>query len=265
MAQLPDGILASWAVAAGTLLLAIVAFYQARLLVKERKLNQNRELVDKIYLPLWREPSSWLEPDSYQMMAWPILERDFPHLTPSIPSELVQILSDMKLLVARLGTLNFEVNGLISKVSKSVAEKLGLHSEVTGGSGWTTFGILWGTEGLTAIPFKELWLSEMSLIPYVTQYAKSRWPGMEWKLDLRIDGQPVAGQEEAEQFAKEALVVMEQPSSAREYREKIKTKIELANKALLIIRKKMGIHGPSKWARFKSCLRLRRRSINPLW
>jgi hypothetical protein len=33
------------AVAAGTLLLAIVAYYEARLLVRERKFNQGRELL----------------------------------------------------------------------------------------------------------------------------------------------------------------------------------------------------------------------------
>jgi hypothetical protein len=37
---LPDGVLAAWAVAAGTLLLATVTYYQARLLVRERKANQ---------------------------------------------------------------------------------------------------------------------------------------------------------------------------------------------------------------------------------
>ncbi len=257
MVDLPDGNLASWAVAAGTLFLGVVAYYQARLLVRERKANQAREMMEKIYLPLRAEVRSWLLPEGNDFGHWKMVNDQYPHLTPSVPDELGPIFVEAGPLMLRIQTLSLEVRDLISKASRAMTEKMRLHSNVVGGSGYVSFGVLRAgfNDAFFVSYLKEVWLSGKSLTTYLSQRVEEQWPGLEWTMDIRLDGQPAGNMQQAQEFSKGALEMLVHPPSAREYREKLAKKKDLADKALSIINSQIekysGIFKPLR-ARIKS-------------
>jgi hypothetical protein len=248
------------AVAAGTLSLAVIAYYQIRLSLRERNANQGRELVEKIYLPLRNEASSWLDPDTFGFGAWPQIEKAIPHLSYSVPTELVKIFREAEPLMLRLGSLNFDIQQLILKATGSMIAKMGLQGKVVG-SGHAAFSVRRGIGNyLFAFYLQELWLSDKSLNDYSTQKVEARWPGLDdWTVDLLIDGQPVGGLAEAQELAKGALEFLVHPPPAREFKEKIGRKRTLAGLAMGIIderiRKLTGIRKPSRWAKLRTRFR----------
>ncbi len=266
------------AVAVGTLSLAIIAYYQIRLSLRERNANQGRELVEKVYLPLRDEVYLWLEPDGRGFLAWPKIQKEIPHLSYSVPTKLVDIFREAEPLMLRLGTLNFEIHRLISKATRSMIEKMGLQSKVVG-SGEASFSVRWErvNQRLFGMFLEEVWLSGKSLNDYSTQRVQARWPGLEdWTIDLQIDGQPVGDLAKAQELAKGALEFLVHPPEAREFQEKIWHKQTLAGLAMGIIderiRKLTGIRKPMlsgtrfsrRFSRIKSRFRCRGRLASSL-
>jgi hypothetical protein len=254
---IPDGTLASWAVAVGTLLLAVVAYYEARLLVRERKANQARELVEKIYLPIRKEIVLWLEPEKHDYSVWPKLQEDYPHLTPFLPEELIKLLDRAGPIMLRLGTLELEINELVSKASIATQEKMGLHGPVGGPSSPAFCAVRLGQPRFNMAMFyvKDLWLSRKSLKDYSTQQIEKRWPGMHFDTELYLDGARVGGSKEAQDLVEGVLESLAAEPKAKEYRDNVDKKLVIVERALPIIygkiEKSMGTR-KSRWARITS-------------
>ncbi len=85
---------------------------------------------------------------------------------------------------------------------------------------------------------------------HVSKRVQNRWPGMQWVVELYLDGGRVGENAEAESFAKEALELLEGPKSALEYRAKVLSLRHLSSKAMPLldakIRESMGIKSETK-------------------
>jgi hypothetical protein len=122
----------------------------------------------------------------------------------------------------------------LTKASLHARESLNLTARP--GPGFVFFRILIGDTLLETIYLQRLWLSGKTLQQFAKNLVAERYPGIEWTLDLQIDGYTVVDDfNKVLQFAGSAQSFLRQEPDALEIQKKYEELRELGRKARIRI------------------------------
>lgn len=196
-----------------------------------------RELAVKIYTPVRKEFLSWLEFGNPSFIEWERLNKEDPYWANKVPEEISDLLWHRARLARKAGSLNFGFWDLVTKASFQARDKVGLQHRP--GSGLVSFRIFRRNDLLGTVYLKDVWLAGKSLKEFVSDFVEEHFPGLEWELDLQIDGFTVGDTVKAYQFADEALSYLEKEPQAIDLRKNVKELRDLSTDILSCINEEL--------------------------
>jgi hypothetical protein len=223
-------ILIDLAVAVGTLALAILTVHQLRLLVRERKASQARELADRIYTPLRKEVTLWSDPEEVyggvSSSVWKHLNETAPYLTQRVPRDLASILDKVQSLFFRVDFLTIQVRRIIidesNRLGRSLRDKAGEHDQ-------TMLRIVGKRDLIVNLDLGKVWSTKMTLIDWSKNYVSNHYPVSDWEIDVQVGNNRAGGTKEAERLADQLFKFLKSQSMACELLEKIEEITKLAH------------------------------------
>ncbi len=211
-------------VAIGTLALAILTVSQLRLLIRERKGAQARELAERVYTPLRMEVSSWSDPEKvyagFSTKTWSDLKQKVPYLTLRVPRDLTNILDEVERLYPRFDFLVGQVRGMIFEEAKRLGRELGAQVGITK-EGWTDFRIVVKKGPFLNFDIASVWIRKMTLLDWARDFMETHYPIGDWEVEVRFADVRAGGTEESVKIAENVLQFMNTQPLARELLGKI--------------------------------------------
>ncbi len=193
------------------------------------------QLTEQVYIPLLNEATSWSDPNTANFRAWTELQKTAPHLLRLVRTEISSIFDDADQVFRRIHALTLSLSGLLTKASFHARESLGLTVSHPG-PGFVFFRILIGDAVLETIYLQRLWLSGKTLHQFAKDLVAERYPGIEWTLDLQIDGYTeLVDFNKVLQFAGSAQSFLRQEPDALEIQKKYEELRELGRRARIRI------------------------------
>jgi hypothetical protein len=215
------------AVAAGTLFLAGLTYYQLRILIRERKAAQARELADRVFTPLRKEVALWIGPEEVYGEAssrtWAELKEKAPYLSLRLPRELAGTLDKAEQLFTRVNFLKSQVRPVIQKETNRLGRELALKAGLTGQrTNEQTMLRIVNKQGLIAnLDLGRVWSTRMSLTDWAKNYVKVHYPVEDWEVQVLVGPDPAGGTKDAEELARQLFELLRGQPSARELHETI--------------------------------------------
>jgi hypothetical protein len=236
MIELPViSLLVDLAVAIGTLGLAFLTVYQLRLLMRERKATQARELADHVYTPLRKEIASWTNPEEIyggaSFKTWTELKENAPYLTLRVPPDLSTTLDEAKQLISRVNFLKSQIGPMMYKetnrLGREFAVKVGISREDQ-----TMLRIV-DKHGLIAnLDMGRVWSTRTSLRNWAKTYVATHYPVEDWEVQILVGPDPTGSTKEAEQLAEQLFEFLKGQPLARELLKKIEEVTTLSRHAI---------------------------------
>ncbi len=215
-------VLINLAVAIGTLALAVLTVYQLRLLIRERKASQARELADRIYTPLRKEFVLWSSPEEVyggvSSKTWKELKETAPYLTQRLPRDLASILDKVESLSPRVYFLSIQVRRIITgetnRLGRSLRDRASEHD-------LTMLRIVGKQDLIASLDIGRVWSAKMTLMDWSRNYVSSHYPVTDWEIDVQVGNNRAGGTEEAVKLVDQLFEFLKGQSMACELLEKI--------------------------------------------
>ena len=206
-------------VAVGTIGLALLTYRQMRLLNKERRATQARELAEKVYNPILQELGE-LHPEHFSFLRWSDVKRSSPHLTPRVPTPLYALFERAETHSELIGVLGGRVSDMITEKELQLVNELGLKPKPAQ-QDWVEFRILVGKGEPPRIYLSNVWVIGKDLDTYAKDYVTKKYaPGKEWDIELRVGGYRAGGKPEAEKMANLVFETLRANSDALQLQQK---------------------------------------------
>ena len=191
-----------------------------------------RELVESVYSPLLTEAKSWSNPMTMNCRMWKELQEKVPHLTRLVKTDIADMFSRAERVSRRITALNFSLQELERKACLEARQKLAITPSHPG-QGSVSFRVFKTNlpSPLWTIYINWLLVTGKRLVPYVQDFVDEKYTGIEWDLDLQIDGYTVGDRSKAIQFADEVFAFYEKQPVARQLRVKYDEMTDLGVKA----------------------------------
>lgn len=208
------------AVAVGTLSLAGATYYQARLLVRERKAATARELAEKIYTPLRPEVSNWRDIELVGQCSWSQFKNSMPLLILKVPEPIGALLDQAAAIIDEMARLQAKVYKYCEEriiefgwqLARDKGQQTGLEKK-------TAFQVLANNNAVFTIDQNNLpavWVSGKDLNKWISDYFTKRLPDSSWDVQVLVGGQKFGGLEDANRIVSKLFEgLAEQPFALR--------------------------------------------------
>ncbi len=227
--------------AGSPLALAFATFYLSVSIARDRRA---RQMAERVYTPLLKEVTTWLDPTGQRFGEWTRLHSEAPYWVRRIPKDIVSLLNRAEPLFHDLWSLRGAISKLISdatdKLSSEVLSKAGHANDRLGP---IQFNVM--TEDGTGhhpIYLNWIWETGMSVSEYADDLAKKLYPvGTKWSMQTmaqpRSHGsmQVAGGKEDTMKWLGKILGELETQPAALELRNRIRSIRQLGKEGLLLI------------------------------
>ncbi len=224
------GNLLNAAVAVGTLALAALTYYQLRLLSRERRATQARELADRVYTPLLRDVAKWTKPEEVygdaSCKTWTELKLQAPYLGLRVPRDIATKLDEAERVFGRIGFLLSQVRPMIHLEANRLGRKLATEIGITGEKE-TMLRIVDSNSLIVNLDIGKIWAAKLSLKDWAQKYVAAHYPVEDWKVEILFGPDPVGGTKEAEAFMEQLSGFLKTQPLANELLERIWQIIDL--------------------------------------
>lgn len=233
-------------VALGTLGLAGVTFYQARLLVRERKSTRLRELAQRVLTPLRGTVERWASLDhllgetgrhtvgelaEQREKSWPTIRAREAHLLPNLPTGLISLLEEGSTLEDRIVRLKSRVaSSAYEEFNSRVQDIMGRLGVKT--QGWPQLYAVSDRSLMMSGNLVDLWLTGQSATDWAREVVAAQFPGENPKPAIRSADQQVGGPEEAGEATRNVFLYLESDPLANELRQLVKRILAAGRQAL---------------------------------
>jgi len=227
-------------VAAGTIGLALLTYHQLRIINRERRATQARELAEKVYNPILQELGELRPEYPFSLRQWSDIKKAVPHIIPRIPSQLYSLFEQAEAYAKLTGGLGNRVSELVTEREAQIVKELGLKPQ-NAGPDTVEYAIVVGKGELQRVYLSHMWITGKNFDTYARDFVTARnASGKEWDIELRVGGYRAGGKPEAEKVANLVFEILKADDRALQLQQRQQEAMELASRISKRIREELG-------------------------